>query len=265
MSNLIKFDESLAPALSVQERKIVLASQSLRLNESEPMDLVVAMVGHITEALVILGHSKKVTENDIGVMSKLIVEKLIEKHPTYRADEIWNAIRNGAFGEYDDNVVFVSASNILKWCEAYQSKKSEVLMKQMKHNEKLKDEERERISQERANKYWDELHIKIKNDYDCYMDHSPISISSWVYFESLQNIGIINVSKADKLAKFKEVKDKTIAESQMRYEKFDMSMILHKSKNDCKTFFYQKYLSEIEEISVELDKIRDKSESMKIF
>jgi hypothetical protein len=256
MNKLIKIDD-ISPALTESEKAVVLASATPRIRNIEPLDLAQNLVNYIGEAYVILGHSKKSNETDIAIMSKLVTDKLQRKYPNYKEAELWHAIRNGAFGEYDtpDGITYVSAKNIVYWCNCYQSNKHETLLKQLKYKEKLSEEEREQNNKKLASQYWNDLHNKVKIDYENINRGEGLSLNAWVYYKSLDKIGVITIDTDVKKAKYNDIYNTEYAKLKRSSRRVDEHSLKEEVRTYCRLFFYEQYLRKVKNWTREENKI----------
>jgi hypothetical protein len=264
MSNIIKIDE-LSPALSESEKKVVLAEQSERIRNVEPVDLANELINYLNEAYVILGHSKKVTDQEVTVMAKLIIDKLQEKYPNYRSSEIWNAIRNGAFGEYDDEVVYISARNVIRWCVKYQSNKSEALLKQMKHKARLTEAQKEAQRKEKRKEYWEGLANEVEKDFNLLQENKPLGVNAWLYYTSLDELGLIDVPTEEKKELFEKTFEDLKQKSKEKFERIETGTIKSQAQNLCREHFYTLFLWNIEDFEQVRERINKRIAEKELF
>ena len=253
MSNLIKFD-NLSPSLTKIEAQVVQAYQSEQIKALEPIKLSTQLIGFISEAYVILGHGQKVKNEEVAIMTELVSARLKDKFPYYKIDEIGLAIRNGAFGEYDKDVVYVSAKNIFNWCKAYQQSKHETLIKQVEYNAKLKEAEKIEIEKEKNRQYWETLSDKVLIDFERHQLGEPLSPNAWVYYKSLDKIGIINIDAEAKKSKYNEIKEEIKAKYKNKFKRIDNKQIDKETIEECRIFFYKNYLDSLD--SWETERLR---------
>jgi len=243
MNKLIK-QSDICPTLSRDERITVSASGSKMIIEMNEDIFFDQLINAINQALVITGQ-KKLNDTDIAMMSKLVGDELLNKYPKYKIEEIFHAVKNGAFGEYDQDVIYVSPKNVLRWCVKYQAKKYETLMKQQKHEEKLRDKSKQDRHNDLNQKYFMMLHEKVYQDFDSVHNGRALSSAAEVYFNSLQRIGVIEISKKEKQNKFRDIRFKIIAAARLKAEKFIDTDIDHQTSTACREFFYEKFLMSV--------------------
>lgn len=220
MSNLAVKTENLSPELSDYSKAIVLAQGSQLIGDMNTLQISSELVASIQEALYILQHKNK-SDEDLGAIALQVGNKLKDGRTTkkqfaifksLRIDEIKIAIRRGAFGDYKDEensneVLHVSARNIISWIKSYEQTRREAIGEQIKYQEKMKTEVEQAEGLEKQKQWMLQLHQKIEHELSLYRV-DKFSKMAWLYFRSLEKIKLVTFTKKRKLEIFKEaVKD----------------------------------------------------------
>lgn len=241
MSNIIKREE-ISPSFTEAEINTVIAAKSTTISRVERSSFYEQMINSVNQALLITGQKSNSAE-DIASIAKLVGDQLLQKYPNYKIDEIFHAVKNGAFGEYDKDVIFVSAKNVLRWCVKYQSKKHETLFKQLKHERKMQEEQVDH--KQKIIDYYQDLSNQVKADLDCFVKDQDLSPAAEVFFDSLQKIGVITIANNLKKRQYKTVREQELKLAKSKFQRFDPQSLDQRCKTLCRIHFYKKFLSDI--------------------
>jgi len=208
MNSLIKI-EDLLPSLTPIEKKVVLASQSESLNKCNTNVIEDLLVDCVAKASIILAH--KVSANDISIISQELSARIKQELPYMKIDEVAIAISNGSYGKYkksDNDVIHVSAANMLSWLNSYNIEKHIALKKQIDFQQKeiyrIKELENKEIMKREFDRRFPSM---VKESFNTWKEQKVMNNMTFVIYTRLEELGIISYTKEVKLKIYSEAVD----------------------------------------------------------
>jgi hypothetical protein len=152
-TQIIRF--KLAPSLTQEEEKVVLATKEKKVYEAGRKAVEALVSSIVTSSMIVLGNSKKFDDRDRFLIEKEIVNDIFSNFKGLTLDEIRLACSRGCRGEYKakpDEVVYFSVKSVYEWIKAYIVKtKREAMQKQARFEQDrftkapLTDEEKKKL------------------------------------------------------------------------------------------------------------------------
>lgn len=189
--------EHYAPTLRDSERAIVEAHRSKALCLMETSEIAKTILSPFKELYLITGHKPPSVEDSVATI-KILAHKLKKTYPNTKINEVTGAMRSGAYGDFGDEVVYVSPKSIIKWVADYNAKKHEALRKQKEFEkgeaEKMELEKR----REKSRKYYQDFPEVVAGLWQSFTDDGEVPELAWLYYTILDKIGMIEMSDKQK-------------------------------------------------------------------
>ena len=190
MSNLIKIEDTRIAGYSFTESqyKIIKAVESDSIKKAIPLDFRKVLSIAIIKAIAVLGHKSKET-SEVLTMATDVYDYALRKYPHVKQEELLLSIQLGSFGEYGEDVVFMSAKNVIGWLKTYLNRKHSVFLSltKAKENEALRIANNE--SSEKDRKFWTNFPWLVETEFDIYKSKGSLGVQKDLVVECLEKIG----------------------------------------------------------------------------
>jgi hypothetical protein len=210
-------NSDLAPTLTIEEQKIVVAAKSLKVREMPKTKLHHLVTGIVTSCLIILGHSKKKFEDEERfLIEKEIVNDIFTNFSGLTFEEIRLACAMGARGEFKkkpDEVVYFSVATVYNWLKCYiADTKREAMAKQARFEQDRyipKPPTKEELLRHEAQF----INDCILAPYKHFLETGEYTFDNRgnVIYNKLDKLGVIPFSKERKLEIFERAKNRVLA------------------------------------------------------
>lgn len=203
------------PDMNENEIAVFDASKSIAVRQMDNKQMASNLITTIAESLLITGQ-KNINDNDILQIAVHVSQMIKKSLPNMKVDEIKNAVKFGAFGEYaqPNDVVFVSAKNIYSWCKSYELEKHVTIKKQLEFElEKTMKERQDKREREGINEFANTLSKFIMDEY------TTETNLSWLVYEKLKQTGLIEFPIKRKEQILIECEKKVVEIAKERFER----------------------------------------------
>lgn len=191
MSELITTN-GICPSFSKSEIEIVNSSNTSRILNLSTEEIYSHLSDSISNAILVVGN-KSLDASDVSIIIQQIASYLKENNQYDKIGEIKQAIRNGSFGRYkkENDVLYISPANVVKWITDYKAEVIETLSKQSKFEIEVLAKQEEAEKDMKANeKYWIDLPKNIA-------EATEGNKMSSIYFENLWKLDLLKLSKEE--------------------------------------------------------------------
>lgn len=228
------FDFSNHKGISPIEQKIIRSSMSAPILNPDAEDfgkkeLVRVLKTSIQEAILVIGQ-KQFSSEDIITTSLEVAGYIFDNLSRVRLDEVKIAIKQGSFGDYkaENDIVYMSAKNVISWLKSYLSEKHKAIKKFQDQNTKMTEEIRAKEDSIKAQaKFIEDLPDLIEQDRILYHENGFSQWISWLYYDKLDKLDIINISPEDKHKFYKEAT--IISQNEFREKKGYLKFVQNQS------------------------------------
>lgn len=203
MTNIIKINFN--PELTDKEREMIVSNRTNRVLTLEPKELSEQLHEAIQKAIIVVGN-KSLTPDAIVVMIVELTDFIKTEYKYSKIGEILQAIKKGSYGTYlkENDVLFLSIANIAKWIRQYELDRQEVVSRQSKFEQELKEKQlEEKKVSESVKKYWADFPSNVAN---CSEGDKMVSI----YYDNLDKLGLIDLDREEKKLLFKKSEEEII-------------------------------------------------------
>jgi hypothetical protein len=136
-TSIVKRD--LSPALSEFERKIIEASKAPKVRDQPRQKLESLVNALITSVVIILGHAAKLSNQEIALIHREIVNDIYLNFKFLSFEELRLVFALGARGEYKtrpEDIVYFSVATVYNWLKSYVAQtKREAMQKQARYEQ----------------------------------------------------------------------------------------------------------------------------------
>jgi len=181
--------------------RIIKAAESKRLRYLSDVELLNLMIRSINKSILALNH-KPMSNEDLSATASLMISSVKSNYLNVRVNEFEYAVELGAMGEFGEDVVFVSAKNVIRWLKKYAERKINVFKELTTQKEKEALTTSLNASNEKQEIYWKEFAKNLNEEFINYMVSGELSNVAWIYCKNLEEIGYKDFLEMDNVKKW---------------------------------------------------------------
>ncbi len=131
----------------------------------------------LIKAQEILRHGQ-LESNDALMMAGDVYDETCRTYPHMKLEEVLATISFGSYGKYDTNVVYLSASNVLRWLRHYLKQKYTITDGYLKAKEKQALRDALNVAKQKEKEYWQRFPDMVASEFMHYKVNGGLSESA---------------------------------------------------------------------------------------